>query len=120
MAQNPVPTNDRYLALSVLVEALGTAKDRYVACPVNGTVVLVESVLDVAVDGDNVITCSIMGTAITGGAVTHAASGSAAGEVKTARPSAANTIKRGQYIKVATDGGGSAGQARVTLLILQD
>lgn len=113
-------SNDRYISVEVLVEALGTAKTRYVACPVNGVVKHILSVLDVAVDGDNVITCGIAGTAITGGSVTHPSSGSAAGEVKAAVPTAANTVKRGQYLSAATDGGGNAGQCRVTFLIEQD
>jgi hypothetical protein len=113
-------SNDRYLALTVLVEALGTAKDRYVACPVNGKLKAILSILDVTVDGDNVISVAIDGTAVTGGSVTHASSGSAAGEMKYAEPSAANTCKRGSKIKVSTDGGGSTGQSRVTLLIEQD
>jgi hypothetical protein len=113
-------SNDRFVALTVLVESIGTAKTRYVASPVNGKVRSIVSVLDVTVDGDNVITAAIQGTAITGASVTHASSGSAAGEVKYAECTAANTIKRGQNIGVATDGGGSTGQARVTILIEQD
>ena len=113
-------SNNRYISVQVLVEALGTAKTRYVACPVNGTVKHILSTLDVAVDGDNVLTFAISGTAITGGTVTHASSGSAAGEVKAAVPTAANTVKRGQTLSAATDGGGNAGQAQVTFLIEQD
>lgn len=120
MAQNPVAVNDRYLALTVLVEAMGTAKTRYVACPVDGKVKLILSALDVAVDGDNILTAKIAGTAITGGSVTHAASGSAAGEIKSAVPTAANSVKRGQALSIDTDGGGTAGQCRVTFLIEQD
>jgi hypothetical protein len=112
-------SNNRYLALTVLVEALGTAKTRQTACPVNGTVVWIGSVLDVAVDGDNVITAAINGTAITGASVTHPSSGSAAGEVKQCKPTAANSVKRGDALQALTDGGGTAGQSRVTFLIEQ-
>lgn len=109
--------NVNYVAVDVLCEAMGTAKTRYVVSPCEGKVVYIASVLDVAVDGDNVLTFAIGGTAITGGTVTHAASGSAAGEVKAAIPSAVNSVKRGQALSVATDGGGAAGQCRVTFLI---
>jgi hypothetical protein len=112
-------SNVKYVAVDVLVEALGTAKTRYVVCPVEGTVREIFSVLDVAVDGDNVLTFGIGGTAITGGTVTHPSSGSAAAEIKTAVPTAANTVLKGQYLSAATDGGGSVGQARVTFLIEQ-
>lgn len=115
----PVSKSARYVAVTVLVEALGTAKTRYVVCPVEGKVVQVFSALDVAVDGDNVLTFAIAGTAITGGTVTHASSGSAAGEVKSCVPTAANTVLKGQALSAATDGGGNAGQARVTFLIDQ-
>ena len=64
-------SNDRNVALTVLVEALGTAKTRYVSSPCNGKIKFISSVLDVAVDGDNVIAASIAGTAVTGGSVTH-------------------------------------------------
>lgn len=112
-------SNVKYVSCDVLVEALGTAKTRYVVCPVEGTIRQIFSVLDVAVDGDNVLTFGINGTAITGGTVTHAASGSAAGEVKQCQPSAANYVYKGQYLSAATDGGGAAGQCRVTFLVEQ-
>lgn len=116
----PVPSvSSRYVALTVLVEALGTAKTRYVVCPVAGEVVQIFSVLDVTVDGDNLLTAKIDGTAITGGTMTHASSGSAAGEVKQCTPTAANSVLKGQALSIDTDGGGTTGQARVTFLIEQ-
>lgn len=113
-------SNNKYISVNVLVEALGTAKTRYVVCPVKGTVRQIFSVLDVAVDGDNVLTAKIEGTAITGGTMTHPSSGSAAGEVKQCTPTAANSVRKGQALSVDTDGGGSAGQCQVTFLIEQD
>jgi hypothetical protein len=116
----PVPSvSQRYISVTLLLEALGTGKDRFVVSPVEGKVKQIFSVLDTAVDGDNVLTFAIGGTAITGGTVTHAASGSAAGEVKSCVPSAANTVLKGQALKATTDGGGAAGQARITFLIEQ-
>lgn len=111
--------SQRYIAVTVLVEALGTAKTRFVVSPVEGTVKQIFSVLDTAVDGDNLLTAAIAGTAITGGTMTHAASGSAAGEVKSCIPTAANSVRKGQALSIATDGGGAAGQAHVTFLIEQ-
>lgn len=114
------PTRDmNYLAVTTLVEAMGTAKTRYVVAPCDGKVVYIASVLDVTVDGDNVLTFAISGTAMTGGTVTHASSGSAAGEVRACVPTGANVVKRGQNISVATDGGGATGQCRVTFVIDQ-
>jgi hypothetical protein len=116
----PVPSvSQRYISVEVLVEALGTAKTRYVVSPVEGKVKQIFSVLDVVVDGDNLLTAKIGGTAITGGTMTHASSGSAAGEVKSCVPTAANTVLKGQSLSIDTDGGGTTGQARVTFLIEQ-
>ena len=116
-----IPTsNDRYISLNVLLEAVGTAKTRYLHCPVNGSIVYIGCVTDVAVDGDNIVTGAINGTAITGGAFTVLASGSAAGVKNQAVPTAANAVKRGDAISMATDGGGSAGQLMVTVLIEQE
>lgn len=111
--------SSRNVSLTVLVEALGAAKTRFVVSPVDGEVTQIFSVLDTAVDGDNLLTAKIAGTAITGGTMTHAASGSAAGEVKQCTPTAANTVLRGQALSIDTDGGGTVGQARVTFVIAQ-
>lgn len=116
----PVPSvSARYVAVTLLVEALGTAKTRFVVCPVEGKVKQIFSTLDVVVDGDNLLTAKIAGTAITGGTMTHLASGSAAGEVKQCQPTAANTVLKGQTLSIDTDGGGTTGQAHVTFLIEQ-
>ncbi len=112
-------TSQRYIALTVLVEALGTAKTRYVVCPCDGKVKQIFSALDVVVDGDNLLTAKIAGTAITGGTMTHAASGTAVGEVRQCTPTAANTVLKGQTLSIDTDGGGAAGQCHVTFLIEQ-
>lgn len=112
-------TNDRYISVTVLVEALGTAKTRYVASPVSGLIKRIQYAMDVAVDGDNVCTPAIDGTAITGGAKTLTTA-HVAGTCVYAEPTAANRVKVNSSISVATDGGGSAGQCRVTITIEQD
>jgi hypothetical protein len=112
-------SNDRYVAVTVLVEALQTNKTRYVASPVKGSIVWIGSVLDVTCGADTTLTPSINGVAITGGAVVHLTAGSAVGEVKQAKPTAANAVLRGDKISIAATGGSTGGQARVTLLIEQ-
>ena len=111
--------SQRYISVTVLVEALGTAKTRYVVSPVEGKVKQISSVLDAVVDGDNLLTAKIGGVAITGGTMTHTLSGTAAGEVRQCTPTAANTVAKGQTLSIDTDGGGTVGQARVTFLIEQ-
>lgn len=108
--------NRNFVCLDVLVEALGTAKSRYVGCPVRGTVRRIISAVDVAVDGDNVCTPKINGTEITGGAQTLTTA-QTAGLGLVSLPSAANSVKCGDILEIATDGGGTAGQARFTFLI---
>jgi hypothetical protein len=120
---NPVPpASDRYLTLSVLMTSIGTPATFYVAAPVAGKVVYISSCLDVAVNGDNTITAGIGSgtpTAITGVSLVHLSAGSAAGQVLVAKPTGANTVTRGDPISVTTDGGGSAGQTRITIVIEQ-
>lgn len=116
-----IPTsNDRYVSMNVLLEAVGTAKTRGMYCPVNGSIVHIGCVTDVAVDGDNVVTGKINAVAITGGAFTVLASGSAAGVKNQATPTAANSVKRGDWISFDTDGGGATGQLNITVLIEQE
>lgn len=112
-------SNRSYVVLNVLVEALGTAKTRYVPSPVTGTLRSIHASVDVAVDGDNVITSSIDGTAITGGGFTLTTA-QTAGKSMSCEPTAANRVKRGQAIGIITDGGGSAGQANFSICIEQD
>ena len=111
--------SQRYVSVTLLMDAIGTPKTRYVVCPCDGKVMQIFSVLDATVDGDNVLTAKIAGTAITGGTITHLASGSAAGEVKACTPTAANTVLKGQALSIDTDGGGTTGQSRVTFSIMQ-
>lgn len=112
-------SNRSYTVLNVLLEALGTAKTRYVECPVSGYVRRISAGVDVVVDGDNVITSSIDGTAITGGGFTLTTA-DVAGKGKAAYPTAAHRVRAGQVIGVITDGGGTVGQANFSILIEQD
>ena len=113
-------SNVKFIALNVYVAALGTGKTRFVACPVDGYVRMIQYASDVAVDGDNIITSAIAGTAITGGGFTLTTANAVAGMIVTAVPTAANRVLRGQAIAVTTDGGGDAGDGLFTLLIEQD
>lgn len=112
-------SNSRYVVVQIpILDAMGTAKSRYTACPVNGTIVKVLYDVHTAVDGDNVVTPKIAGTAITGGAKTLTTAHTA-GTIHVTSPTAANTCKRGDALEVATDGGGTAGQIGTTFVIEQ-
>ncbi len=102
--------------LGVTIVDISTADQVYVPAPVAGTVTKVQSVIDAAISGaDATLTTKIGGTAITGGALTVANSGSAAGDVDTATPTGANTVAVGDALEVETDGA-STGTAKATVL----
>lgn len=74
-------------------------------CPVNGTIVAIASSINGAIaTADAALTFEIGGVAITGGAITIAYSGSAAGDADSAAPTAANAITAGTAIECITDG----------------
>lgn len=56
---------------------------------------------------DSAITAKINATLITGATMTLANSGSAAGDVNSCEPTAANTVKPGDNIEFISDGGAS-------------
>ena len=68
--------------------------------------------------GDAAISFEIGGTAVTGGGITVAHSGSAAGDVDTAEPTAANQVEEDGTIEMITDGGSTgAKKLNVTFVI---
>ena len=82
-----------------------------VAVPDDGKIIKIISVLGGAITTANsVVTTAINGTTVTGGGFTVAFSGSAAGDIDTAEPTAANNVTEGQYITITSDGGSSTTQ----------
>jgi len=98
---------------------ISSAASTWVVSPVAGDITGITTVIDGAITvGDAAITFEIGGTPVTGGGITIAYSGSAAGTVDSATPSAANTVTAGQVIEIITDGGSTdAAMAVVTLEI---
>jgi len=96
-----------------------------VVAPIGGTIVRIQSTLQGAITvGDAVLTTKIgtaaAGVAITGGAITIANASSAAGDVDTATPTAANVLAEGDLISVISDGGSTdAAAAYVTFHVLR-
>lgn len=85
---------------------ISTAETIYFVSPVAGKVTSIRSVISAAITvADATLTSKIGTTAITGGAITVATAGSAAGTVDSATPTAANTVAAGDYLTIATDGG---------------
>ena len=92
-------------SLSVELDTLCTASSAWVVAPHAGDVVKIYTVIDGAIaTSDVVITPQIGGTNITNGAITVANASSAAGDVDSSTPTAANTVTAGQAIEFETDG----------------
>ena len=101
------------------VSDISTAGSTFVAVPDGGRIIKIMTVLQGAISGGNAaITFEIGGTAVTGGAITVANSGSAAGDVDTAEPTAANVVLENGTIEMITDGGSTgAKKLNVTFVI---
>jgi hypothetical protein len=103
--------------LTTSIADISTAGQIYVVSPVAGTITKIYSVINGAIaTANSILTPKIAGTAITGGAITVAFSGSAAGDVDSSTPTAANTITAGAAIEIETDGA-SANTVEVVLTI---
>ena len=98
--------NDYFLTSTIA--DISTASSTFVPVPDGGKVIKIITALQGAIGTANAaITFEIGGTAITGGAITVTQSGSAAGDVDTATPTAANRVEEGGSIEMITDGSSS-------------
>lgn len=85
-------------------------------CPFDATVQEIKTVLNSALaTGDATVTVAIAGVNITGGVVTITQAGSAAGDVDTATPTAANDCTAGQVITSTVSGSSTAGTGNVII-----
>lgn len=82
-----------------------TASSAFTVAPCRGKIVEVGSILHAAITTANdAITVEINGTAVTGAAFTITQSGSAAGDVDSAVPTALNNVVKGDSIEFVNDG----------------
>jgi hypothetical protein len=103
--------------LTTSITDISTPGQIYVVSPVAGTITKIYSVINGAIaTANSILTPKINNIAITSGALTVAFSGSAAGDVDSSTPTAANAISAGQAIEIETDGG-SANTVEVVLTI---
>ncbi len=106
------------VVLNVKMTDISTAGTVYVTSPISGTIKNIYTVIDgVIITGDAVLTSKIGVTAITGGVITIANAGSAAGIIDTTTPTALNVVAVGDQINIATDGG-STNTVAATISIL--
>ena len=98
--------NDYFLHAAIA--DISTASSTFVPVPDGGKVIKIITALQGAIGTANAaITFEIGGTAITGGGITVTQSGSAAGDVDTATPTAANEVAEDGTIEMITDGSSS-------------
>ena len=109
--------NDYFLTSKITnISASGST---FVPVPDGGKVIkIITSIANAITSADAALTWEIGGTAITGGGITVTQSGSAAGDVDTAEPTAANRVEEDGTIEIITDGGSStACECVVTFVI---
>ena len=98
---------------------VSTASSTFVAVPDSGKIIKIITSLQGAISGANAgVSFEIGGTAVTGGGITVAHSGSAAGTVDSAEPTAANNVEEGGTIEMITDGASTgAKKLNITFVI---
>jgi len=90
------------------IASVSTASSTFVPVYDGGKIIKIITALQGAITSANAaISFEIDGTAITGGGITVAHSGSAAGTVDSAEPTAANRVEEGGTIEMITDGASS-------------
>ena len=110
--------NDYFLTAEI--EDISTASSTFVAVPDGGKVIKIITALQGAISGgDAAISFEIGGTAITGGGITVANSGSAAGDIDTAEPTAANQVEEGGSIEMITDGGSTGAKKLLVTFVIR-
>ena len=95
--------NDYFLHAEIA--DISTASSTFVPVPDSGKIIKIITALQGAISGANAgITAKVNTTNMTGGTITIAHSGSAAGDIDTCEPTGANSVVEGDYIAIATDG----------------
>ena len=109
--------NDYFLTAKIT--NISAAGSTFVPVPDGGKVIKIITSIKNAISSANAaLSWEIGGTAITGGGITITQSGSAAGDVDTAEPTAANDVLEDGTIEMITDGGAStACECLVTFII---
>ena len=106
--------------ITYTIDDISTAASHWVVPGIAGDVVAITTVISGAIiTVDAALTFEIGGVAITGSAITVAFTGSAAGTVDTATPSAANTVTAAQPVEIITDGA-STNTVKCTITLEMD
>jgi hypothetical protein len=104
--------------IQATIDDISTASSRFIPCPAAGNITGIISVLQGAITvADGTFRLRIGGVDVTDSTVTIAQSGSAAGDVDTATPTAANTVTANSAIEVQCLGS-STTAAEVEVMII--
>ena len=110
--------NDYFVTAEI--EDVSTASSTFVAVPDGGNIVKIITALQGALTIANAaVSFEIGGTAVTGGGITVEYSGSAAGDVYTAEPTAANRVEENGTIEMITDGGSTGAKKLLVTFVIR-
>jgi len=110
--------NDYFLTSTIA--DISTASSTFVPVPDGGKIIKIITALQGSISGANAgISFEIGGTAVTGGGITVAHSGSAAGTVDTAEPTAANQVLENGTIEMITDGASTGAKKLVVTFVIR-
>jgi hypothetical protein len=110
--------NDYFLTAKVT--DISTAGSSFVAVPDGGKIIkILTSIKNAITTADADITFEIGGTAVTGGDITITQSGSAAGDVDSSEPTAANSVEEGDAIEIISDGGSSTACEMIVTFVIR-
>jgi hypothetical protein len=110
--------NDYFLTAKVT--DISTAGSTFVAVPDLGNIVKIyTSIKNAITSADAAITFEIGGTAVTNGAITVTQAGSAAGDVDSSTPSAANRVEEGGSIEIISDGASATACEMIVTFVIR-
>lgn len=99
---------------------VSTSASFWIVSPYAGTIESIHTIINGAIaTADAALTFEIGGVAVTGGAITIANSGSAAGDVDSSTPTAARTVTAGQAIELITDGASTNTIKAIVTIVIQ-
>ena len=110
--------NDYFLTAKVT--DISSAGSTFVAVPDVGNIVKIyTSIKNAITSADAAITFEIGGTAVTNGAITVTQAGSAAGDVDSSTPSAANRVEEGGSIEIISDGASATACEMIVTFVIR-
>jgi len=113
--------NVNEVSLEFVIDDLSSAASHFLVLPWAGDITKIYSVTDTSIaTTDTTLTSKIGGVAITGGVITIAFSGSAAGDVDSCTPSALNTVTEGQALEIVCGGETNTSGAHAHLTVVMD